>query len=130
MKLFESEVRDFSFDMVKTAMYIMDKDERNAMVDEIKEKIRVEFNEKYADKKSDIGEVFYNIQKEIVRNMMLNENRRPDGRAFDQVRPISCEVGILPRTHGTGLFTRGLTQVLGVATLGALKEAQILRWNR
>ena len=112
--------------MVKTAMYIMDKDERNTKVDEIKQKISVEFNEKYADKKSDIGEVVYSIQKEIVRNMMLNENRRPDGRAFDQVRPISCEVGILPRTHGTGLFTRGLTQVMGVATLGALKEAQIL----
>ena len=58
--------------------------------------------------KSDIGEVIYNIQKEIVRNMMLNEKRRPDGRAFDEIRPISCEVGILPRTHGTGLFTRGL----------------------
>lgn len=122
----ESEVRKFSFDMVKTAMYIMDKDERNVMVDQIKAKISAEFDEKYADKKSDIGEIFYGIQKEIVRNMMLNENRRPDGRAFDEVRPISCEVGILPRTHGTGLFTRGLTQVMGVATLGALKEAQIL----
>ncbi|HEY8804436.1 MAG TPA: polyribonucleotide nucleotidyltransferase, partial [Clostridium sp.] len=122
----QSEVREFSFDMVKIAMYITDKDERNLKVDEIKEKISIEFSEKYADKKADIGEVFYNIQKEIVRNMMLNENRRPDGRAFDEVRPISCEVGILPRTHGTGLFTRGLTQVLGVATLGALKEAQIL----
>ena len=95
-------------------------------VDEVKEKISAEFNEKYPDKKADIGEVVYNIQKEIVRNMMLNEKRRPDGRAFDQVRPISCEVGILPRTHGTGLFTRGLTQVMAVATLGALGEAQIL----
>ncbi|MGV8980306.1 polyribonucleotide nucleotidyltransferase [Clostridium sp.] len=122
----QSEVRDFSFDMFKTAMYIMDKDERNAKVDEIKQKINLEFSEKYSDKKSDIGEVTYGIQKEIVRNMMLNEDRRPDGRAFDEVRPISCEVGILPRTHGTGLFTRGLTQVMGVATLGALKEAQML----
>lgn len=122
----ESEVREFSFDMLKTAMYIMDKDERNLKVDEIKEKVSAEFNEKYADKKADIGEVIYNIQKEIVRNMMLNEKRRPDGRAFDQVRPISSEVGILPRTHGTGLFTRGLTQVMAVATLGALGEAQTL----
>ncbi|MGH4119923.1 polyribonucleotide nucleotidyltransferase [Clostridium sp.] len=122
----QSEVREFSFDLTRTAMYTMDKDVRNAMVDEIKEKIKNEFSEKYPDSKSDIGEIFYNIQKEIVRNMMLNEDRRPDGRAFDQVRPISCEVGILPRTHGTGLFTRGLTQVMGVATLGALKEAQML----
>ncbi len=58
--------------------------------------------------------------------MLLNENRRPDGRSFDEVRPISCEVGILPRTHGTGLFTRGLTQVMTVATLGALGDVQIL----
>jgi len=122
----KTEVREFSFDMVKTAMYIMDKDERNLKVDEIKEKISAEFNEKYADQKADIGEVFYNIQKEIVRNMMLNEKRRPDGRAFDEVRPLSSEVSILPRTHGTGLFTRGLTQVMAVTTLGALKEAQIL----
>lgn len=122
----EKEVREFSFDMLKTAMYIMDKDERNLKVDEIKEKVSAEFSEKYADKKADIGEVIYNIQKEIVRNMMLNEKRRPDGRAFDQVRPISSEVGILPRTHGTGLFTRGLTQVMAVATLGALGEAQTL----
>jgi polyribonucleotide nucleotidyltransferase len=122
----QSEVRNFSFDMTKTAMYIIDKDARNLMVDEIKEKIKVEFTEKYPNNKSDIGEVFYNIQKEIVRDMMLNDNRRPDGRAFDEVRAISCEVGILPRTHGTGLFTRGLTQVMGVATLGALGEIQML----
>ncbi|MBU3180959.1 polyribonucleotide nucleotidyltransferase [Clostridium psychrophilum] len=125
-KVLESEVREFSFDMVKTAMYIMDKDERNSKVDEIKEKMSSEFDEKYADKKADIGEVFYNMQKEIVRNMMLNEKRRPDGRAFDEVRPLSSEVGILPRAHGTGLFTRGLTQVMTVTTLGALGEAQTL----
>ncbi len=78
------------------------------------------------DKGADIKEVIYKTQKEIVRNMLLNEDRRPDGRAFDEVRPISCEVGILPRTHGTGLFTRGLTQVMTVATLGALGDVQIL----
>ena len=57
---------------------------------------------------------------------LLNEHRRPDGRRFDEIRPISCEVSILPRTHGTGLFTRGLTQVMTVATLGALGDVQIL----
>ena len=65
-------------------------------------------------------------EKEIVRNMILNEKRRPDGRAFDEIRPISCEVGLLPRTHGTGLFTRGLTQVMTVATIGPLGDVQIL----
>ncbi|CBZ04247.1 polyribonucleotide nucleotidyltransferase [Clostridium botulinum] len=122
----EKEVKSFAFDMIKEAMYIMDKDERNAQLDKVKEKISEEFSEKYEDKGADIAEVIYKTQKEIVRNMLLNEDRRPDGRAFDEVRPISCEVGILPRTHGTGLFTRGLTQVMTVATLGALGDVQIL----
>lgn len=122
----EKEVKSFSFDMIKEAMYITDKDERNDALDKVKEKIADEFSEKYEDKGADIAQVIYKAQKEIVRNMLLNENRRPDGRAFDEVRPISCEVGILPRTHGTGLFTRGLTQVMTVATLGALGDVQIL----
>ncbi|MBE6062203.1 MAG: polyribonucleotide nucleotidyltransferase [Clostridium butyricum] len=121
----EKEVKDFAFDMVKEAMYIMDKDERNAAIDAVNEKVNEEFAEKYADNLADIKEVLYTMQKKIVRNMLLNEKRRPDGRAFDEVRPISCEVGILPRTHGTGLFTRGLTQVMTVATLGSISEAQV-----
>ncbi|WP_123054040.1 polyribonucleotide nucleotidyltransferase [Clostridium sp. JN-1] len=122
----EKEVREFSFDMLNEAMYIMDRDKRNEAVDSVKEKIDEEFSEKYPDNGADIADVIYRIQKEIVRNMLLNEHRRPDGRAFDQIRPITCEVGILPRTHGTGLFTRGLTQVMTVATLGALGDVQIL----
>ncbi|MFR1707876.1 MAG: polyribonucleotide nucleotidyltransferase [Clostridium sp.] len=122
----ESNVRNFAFDMLKEAMYIIDKDERNLKVSEIKTKIGEEFSEKYPEGGSDIGEVVYNIQKEIVRNMLLKDKRRPDGREFNQIRPISCETGILPRTHGTGLFTRGLTQVMTVATLGALGDVQII----
>lgn len=122
----ESDVRNFAFDMLKEAMYITDKDERNLKVSEIKAKIDEEFSEKYPEGGSDIGEVVYNIQKEIVRNMLLKDKRRPDGREFNQIRPISCETGILPRTHGTGLFTRGLTQVMTVATLGALGDVQII----
>ena len=122
----EKEVKDFAFDMVKEAMYIMDKDERNAAIDAVNEKVNEEFAEKYPDNSGDIKEVLYNMQKKIVRNMLLNEKRRPDGRAFDEIRPLGCEVGILPRTHGTGLFTRGLTQVMTVATLGSISEIQIL----
>lgn len=135
-EVLEKEVRDFSFDMVKKAMYITDKDERNRALDEVKEKLSDEFTEddKFknshldyeGDIKGDIADILYRLQKEIVRNMILNENRRPDERKFDEIRPISCEVSILPRTHGTGLFTRGLTQVLTVATLGALGDAQVL----
>ncbi len=122
----KSDIRNFAFDMLKEAMYIIDKDERNEKVSEIKSKINEEFAEKYADKGSDIAETVYSIQKEIVRNMLLKDKRRPDGRAFDQIRPISCETSLLPRTHGTGLFTRGLTQVMTVATLGALGDVQII----
>lgn len=122
----EKEIRDFSFDMIKEAMYITDRDQRNAAMDEVQKKVNEEFGEKYADNMADIADVLYRIQKEIVRNMLLNEKRRPDGRRFDEIRPISCEVGLLPRTHGSGLFTRGLTQVMTVATIGALGDVQIL----
>jgi polyribonucleotide nucleotidyltransferase len=122
----EKEVREFAYDLIKEAMYIVDKDKRNETMDIAKEKIALQFNEKYADHISDVSDVVYRLQKEIVRNMVLTEKRRPDERAFDEVRPIGCEVSLLPRTHGTGLFTRGLTQVLTVATLGALADVQIV----
>ena len=122
----ENEVREFCFDIIKEAMYITDKDLRNEAMDKAKEKISEKFGEKYPDNKSDISDIVYRVQKDIVRNMILNEKRRPDGRGFNDIRPINCEVSLLPRTHGTGLFTRGLTQVLTVATLGALGDVQIL----
>ena len=122
----ENDITEFAGEMVKKAMYITEKDERNLAIDEINEKVAEEFGEKYADKTGDIKEVLYNMQKKVVRHMLLKEKRRPDGRAFDEVRPISCEVGILPRTHGTGLFTRGLTQVMTVATLGSVGDIQVL----
>lgn len=122
----EKDIKEFAQDMVKEAMYIMEKDERNAAIDAVNEKVKEAFGEKYADKSGDIKEVLYTMQKKVVRNMLLKDKRRPDGRAFDKVRPLGCEVGILPRTHGTGLFTRGLTQVMTVATLGSISEIQIL----
>lgn len=122
----EKDIREFASDMIKDAMYITNRDERNAAMEVVQQKIDDAFSEKYPDGAADIADVIYRMQKEIVRNMLLNENRRPDGRKFDEIRPISCEVGILPRTHGTGLFTRGLTQVMTVATLGALGDAQVL----
>ena len=122
----EKDITEFAGEMVQKAMYITDKDERNLAIDEINEKVSEEFGEKYADKTGDIKEVLYNMQKKVVRHMLLKEKRRPDGRAFDEVRPISCEVGILPITHGTGLFTRGLTQVMTVATLGSVGDIQVL----
>ena len=122
----EKDVKEFAQDMIKEAMHIMDKDERNAAVDAVYEKVNEEFGEKYAEKSGDIKEVLYTMQKKVVRHMLQKEKRRPDGRAFDEIRPLGCEVGILPRTHGTGLFRRGLTQVMTVATLGSISEIQIL----
>ena len=122
----EKEVKEFASEMIYEAMHITDKDKRNEAIAEAKEKISEEFDEKYPDNKADINEIVYKMQKHVVREMLLHENKRPDGRAFDEVRPISCNVGILPRTHGTGLFTRGLTQVMTVATLGAIGEVQVL----
>lgn len=122
----EKEVTEFAYDMVKEAMYITNKDDRNAAMDIVKGKIAEEFNEKYPDNLSDIGEIIYNLQKKVVRYMLLKDKRRPSGRGFDQVRQIGCEIDVLPRTHGTGIFTRGLTQVMTVATLGAIGEIQIL----
>lgn len=122
----EQEVKDFAFEAIKEAMYIIDKDKRNEEMDKVKEKINEAFAEKYPDSASDIADIIYKLQKNIVRNMILKEKRRPDGRRFDEIRPIGCEVSILPRTHGTGLFTRGLTQVMTVATIGALGDVQIL----
>ncbi|MGL4991090.1 MAG: polyribonucleotide nucleotidyltransferase [Sarcina sp.] len=120
------DIKNFAYDMINTAMHIKDKDERNLAIDEIKGKIAEEFNEKYEDRLSDVAEAIYTIQKKCVRHMLLNEHERPDGRAFDEVRTIGCEVDILPRTHGTGLFTRGATQVMTVATLGGIGEYQTL----
>lgn len=120
------EVRDFSFEMLKEAMYITDKDLRNDAISKVKEQVKAQFVEKYSDNMADVSETVYQIQKEIVRNAILNEKRRPDARGVDEVRKISSEVSILPRTHGSGLFTRGLTQVMTVATLGSISEVQVL----
>ncbi len=122
----EKEVRIFAGPMVRDAMHIVDKDIRNIEINDIKAKVTEEFGEKYPDKKSDMAEVLYLLQKETVRDMAIHEHRRIDGRAFDQIRDLSAEVGILPRTHGTGLFSRGSTQVMAVTTLGAIGDIQIL----
>ncbi|MHC1683189.1 MAG: polyribonucleotide nucleotidyltransferase [Clostridiaceae bacterium] len=122
----EKSVLEFSYEMLKEAMYITDREERNAKLDIAKTEISSHFAEIYPDNNSDINEVVYNTQKKIVRKMMIEDKRRPDGRGFAEIRNIDCEVDLLPRTHGSGLFTRGLTQVLTVATLGAIGDVQII----
>ncbi len=122
----EAAVIAFAGEMTNEAMHLTDKEMRNKAISEVESKIDAEFSEKYPESSADIADIFYNMQKKAVRNMMLYENRRPDARAFDEIRPIGCEVALLPRTHGSGLFTRGMTQVMTVATLGAIGEVQKL----
>mgnify|MGYP001394986996 CR=1 FL=1 len=122
----ESEVREFASEKMLHAIKTEDKTERNDNMEKVKAETIEYFSEKYPDNIKDVEETLYQITKELVRSMILDEGIRPDNRALDEIRPISCEVSVLPKTHGTGLFTRGQTQVLTVATLGAIGDAQVL----
>jgi len=113
----------------KDVMFALDTDDktvRDARMVPVKDAILDKFTEKYPELPGMMEELVYKIQKKIVRRWLLNDKKRVDGRRMDQIRPLASEVGVLPRTHGSGLFTRGQTQVLTVATLGTLSEAQML----
>ena len=111
---------------VMVALDTDDKTVRDAKMFPIKEAILANFTEEYPELPTMMEELVYKIQKKIVRRWLLVDKKRVDGRRMDEIRPLGSEVGILPRTHGSGLFTRGQTQVLTVATLGTLSEAQML----
>ena len=111
---------------VMEALDTDDKNVRDAKMVPIKDAILEKFTEKYPDLPGMMEELVYKIQKKIVRRWLLVDKKRVDGRRMDQIRPLASEVGILPRAHGSGLFTRGQTQVLTAATLGTLSEAQML----
>ncbi len=122
----EAEVRNFATQKMREAIKTVEKLERSENMEKVKGETIFYFEEKYPENIKDIEAVLYSITKEEVRNMIVNENIRPDNRKPSEIRPIWSEVGILPRTHGSGLFTRGQTQVLTVATLGALGDVQVL----
>jgi polyribonucleotide nucleotidyltransferase len=122
----EKEVREFATSRLIDAIQTADKLERNDNIERVKEEALVYFEEKYPESAAGVSEILYNITKEEVRRLIIEEGRRPDDRKTDEIRPIACEVGLLPRTHGSGLFTRGQTQVLTIATLGAMGDVQIL----
>ncbi|MBQ7316889.1 MAG: polyribonucleotide nucleotidyltransferase, partial [Clostridia bacterium] len=111
---------------VMEALDTDDKNVRDAKMVPVKDAILEKFSEKYPALPTMMDELVYKIQKKIVRRWLLVDKKRVDGRRMDQIRPLASEVGVLPRTHGSGLFTRGQTQVLTVATLGTLSEAQML----
>lgn len=126
----ESQVREFAEPLIRQVYSKAIKTERNAEMETAKEQIAEHFKEvfgdEFASKKTDIGEVVYQMQKELVRDLAINEHKRVDGRAFDEIRELKADVSILPRTHGSGLFSRGQTQVMTVATLGSIGEIQKL----
>ena len=109
----------------------VDKEVRDANMDKIAEDIQAYFVEKYGEeeaeaKSTEIANSIHDLEKECVREMIFKEHKRPDGRRIDEIRPLSCEVGVLPRVHGSAIFTRGQTQVLSVVTLGTKSEEQEL----
>lgn len=126
------EVSEFATDKMLAAIQIKEKLEKYAAIDKVKEDSVEEFTQKYADNEeldriiNDVKKIVDNIEAEEVRRLITEEHIRPDGRQMDEIRPLSASIDILARTHGSGLFTRGQTQVLSTTTLGALGEHQIL----
>ena len=119
-------VKEYAHDALDKAVRCADKQQRDAQQDEVYADTRVHFEEIYPDNMDDVNMALEKMTKEIVRHMITVEKIRPDGRQLDEVRPISVRVGVLPRTHGSGLFTRGQTQVLNICTLAPLSEKQTI----
>ncbi len=129
----ETEVREYALPKVEAAIREciekkMAKQDREKFLKGLKEEVKQYYAEKYPeeDLSKHVGNSMDKLEKEVMRRSILNDRIRIDGRALDEVRPITCEVSVLPRTHGSGLFTRGQTQILSVITLGAVGDEQIL----
>ena len=116
-------IEEFASERVKFALDTNDKNVRDERLAPIVDDIHAKFDEEYPEKIAMIDECIYKLQKKIVR-AWLYEGKRVDGRGIDEIRPLAAEVGLLPRVHGSGLFTRGQTQVLTIATLGPVSDAQ------
>ncbi len=118
-------------DEMKEKVQEVDKDTRDNNIAELSDKIAESYGEKFGEEaleehKTDIAEAIYKLEKKCVRDMIFYEHKRVDGRKLDEIRPLSCEIDLLPRVHGSALFTRGQTQVLSVTTLGMISEEQTL----
>ena len=129
-EIYEFVESNFEEDL-KNALQEADKETRDNNVSEVSDKIALAYADKFGEDlfeehKADIGEAIYKVQKKCVRNMIFYEHKRVDGRALDEIRPLSCEIDLLPRVHGSAMFTRGQTQVLSVTTLGMMSEEQEL----
>ena len=123
--MFEA-IKAFAEEDVKVALDTDDKTVRDERLKPIYEAVHAKFDEIYPDSEALIDECLYKTQKFIVRRWLLDEQKRVDGRGMDDIRPLAAEVSVLPRVHGSGLFTRGQTQVLTIATLGPVSDKQLL----
>jgi polyribonucleotide nucleotidyltransferase len=117
-------IKTKSLSAIREAVLIPDKNTRSTTLRQVKTEIFESLGEDYSDSKQEVYEILNDIQKNICRDLILKEGRRIDKRKFDEIRPITCETGILPRPHGSALFTRGETQVMGVLTLGSGRDEQ------
>ena len=122
----EKAIRDYETADMRAAIQIHEKNERQERMTPMEAATKEKFLAEYPESGKDIDDVLYMIRKEQMRDLILNEGVRPDGRKTTEIRPIWCETHFLPRTHGSGLFTRGQTQVLTVTTLGTVSEGQTL----
>ena len=122
----KAAVREYAYDKVQWMFETFDRSERNAREEQVKADVAEHFAERFEGRETEVGDALYAIQKEIMRRHIIDQGLRPDGRKLTEVRPIWCETGVLPRAHGSGVFTRGQTQVMTVATLAPVSEKQIL----
>ena len=122
----EAAVRAYAAEKVEWSLDTFDREERTERTREVNADVNEHFAEEFPEAAEDIDAVLYNMTKEVVRRKILVDGVRPDGRKTTEIRPIWCEVGIFPRTHGSAVFTRGQTQVMTMTTLGTMSEAQIL----
>lgn len=119
-------IKEFAIEKVRFALDTDDKVVREERLHPVYTEVHEKFDEIYPEMAEKIDECLYKLQKYIVRRWLLDDGKRVDGRALDEIRPLAAEVGILPRVHGSGMFTRGQTQVLTIATLGMASDYQIL----
>ena len=122
----DKDVRAYADKRMDEILENFDRHVRDDMEDDLLQDIEEHFAEKYPDKQKEFSQILYNMKKEKVRHKILYKGIRPDGRKTNEIRPIWCEVGLLPRVHGSAVFTRGETQVLTTCTLGMISEAQEL----
>ncbi|MBU0477462.1 polyribonucleotide nucleotidyltransferase [bacterium] len=122
----ENAIKELAVDKILQANKTTDRSKRRDFLDNLLTEIKDELSEKYLEQENAISYVFDKIEKEEVRRKILDDGKRVDGRSLEEIRPITCEIGVLPRTHGSAVFTRGETQSLSVTTLGTSEDGQIM----